>query len=115
MAKEEHSPSQQESSGSASKFAYTFCFISAFICAAVLVRVEIVNQRVYAVENSLAEVRKQNADKNSHGSGESFKQEKREKYNNGLNLNDENVRDLVTGEYDLKKYDEKSVSMKCRL
>ncbi|XP_015774714.1 PREDICTED: basement membrane-specific heparan sulfate proteoglycan core protein-like [Acropora digitifera] len=96
MAKEKHSPSQQENSGSASKFAYTFCFISVLICAAVLVRVEIVNQRVYAVENSLAEVRKQNADKNSHGSGESFKQEKREKYNNGLNLNDEDVRDLVT-------------------
>ena len=115
MAKEKDSPSQHENSGTASKFAYTFCFISVLICAAVLVRVEIVNQRVYAVENSLAEIRKQNADKNSHGSGESVKQEKREKYNIGLNLNDENVRDLVTGKYDLKKYDEKSVSMKCRL
>ena len=115
MAKEKDSPCQQKNSGSASKFAYTFCFISVLICAAVLVRVEIINQRVYAVENSLAEIRKQNADKNSHGSGESFKQEKREKYNNGLNLNDENVRDLVIGKYDLKKYDEKSVSMKCRL
>ena len=115
MAKEKDSPSQHENSGRASKFAYTFCLVSVFICAAVLVRVEIVNQRVYAVENSLAEIRKQNADKNSHVSGESFKQEKREKYNIGLNLNDENVRDLVTGKYDLKKYVEKSVSMKCRL
>ena len=111
MAMEKDSPCQQKNSSSASKFAYTLCFISVLICAAVLVRVEIVNQRVCAVENSLAEIRRRNADKNSHGSGESFKQEKREKYNNGLNLNDEDVRDLVTGEYDLKIYDEKSVSI----
>ena len=115
MAMEKDSPCHQVDTSSASKVAYTLCFISVLICVAVLVRVEIVNQRVYAVENSLAEIRRQNADKNSHGSGESFKQEKREKYNNGLNLNDEDVRDLVTGECDLKRYDEKSVSMKCRL
>ena len=115
MAKEKDSPCQQKNSSSASKFAYTLCFISVLICAAVLVRVEIVNQRVSAVENSLAEIRRQNAGKNSHGSGESFQEEKREKYNSGLNLNDEDVRDLGTGECDLKRYDEKSVSMKCRL
>ncbi|XP_067046450.1 contactin-4-like isoform X1 [Acropora muricata] len=72
-----------------------FCF-DVINYEAVLVRVEIVNQRVCAVENSLAEIRRQNADKNSHGSGESFEEEKREKYNNGLNLNDEDVRVLVT-------------------
>ena len=115
MAKEKDSSCQQENSSGASKLAYTLCFISVLICAVVLVRVEIVNQRVYAVENSLAEIRRENADTNSQGAGESFKQAKREKYNNGLHLNDEDVRDLVTGEYDLKRYDEKSIILKCRL
>ena len=102
MAKEKDSPCQQVNTSRTSKFAYTFCFISVLICAVVLVRFEIVDLRVCAVENSLAEIRSQNADKNSHGSGEGFQEEKREKYNSGLNLNDD-VRVLVTGESDPKK------------
>ena len=107
MAKEQDSPCQHESSSDGAKFAYALSFLSVLICSAVLVRIEVVNQRVDSVENGLGEIRRQNADKNSHGFGESFKEEKREKYISGLDRNDQDVRDLVACKCDLKKYDVK--------
>ena len=103
MAKEQDSPCQRENSSGGATFAYALSFLSVLICSAFLVRVEIVNRRVDTVENSLAEIHRQNPDKNSHGFGESFKEEKREKYTSGLDRNDQDVRDLVAGECDLKK------------
>ena len=51
MAKEQDSPCQRENSSGGAKFAYALSFLSVLICSAVLVRVEIVNQRVDSVEN----------------------------------------------------------------
>ena len=99
MAKKQDSPCKNENSSGAAKFGNTLSFVSVLICSAVLVRVEIVNQRVDTVENSLVEIRLQNPDTNFHGSGKSFKQEKRERYINGLNLNDQDVRDLEAGKW----------------
>ncbi|XP_067047669.1 uncharacterized protein [Acropora muricata] len=94
MAKKQDSPCKNENSSGAAKFGNTLSFLSVLICSAVLVRVEIVNQRVDTVENSLVEIRLQNPDTNFHGFGESFRQEKRERYISRLNLNDQEVRDL---------------------
>ncbi|XP_044169292.1 roundabout homolog 1-like [Acropora millepora] len=97
MAKKQDSPCKNENSSVAAKFGNTLSFLSVLICSAVLVRVEIVNQRVDTVENSLVEIRLQNPDTNFHGFGESFRQEKRERYISRLNLNDQEVRDLEHG------------------
>ena len=102
MAKKQDSPCQNENSSGAAKFGHTLSFLSVLICSAVLVRVEIVNQRVDTVENSLVEIRLQNPDTNFHGFGESFRQEKRERYISGLNLNDQDVGNLEAGKCDLK-------------
>ena len=102
MAKKQDSPCKNENSSGAAKFGNTLSFLSVLICSAVLVRVEIVNQRVDTVENSLVEIRLQNPDTNFHGFGESFRQEKRERYISGLNLNDQDVRNLEAGKCELK-------------
>ena len=105
MTKEQDSPCQHENGSGAAKLAYTFSFLSVLICSAVLVRVEIVNQRVDTVENSLsAEIRRHNADTSFHSFGERFKEEKKERYISGLDLNDQDVRDFAACKCDLKKY-----------
>ena len=48
------------------------------------------------------EIRLQNPDTNFHGLGESFSEEKREKYISGLNVNDQDVRNLEAGKCELK-------------
>ena len=107
MAKKQDSPCKNENNSGAAKFGNTLSFLSVLICSAVLVRVEIVNQRVDTVENSLVEIRLQNANTNFHGFGKSFRQEKRERYINRLNLNDQDVKDMEAGKCDLKKYEGK--------
>ena len=104
MTKERDSPCQHENGSGAAKFAHTFSFLSVLICSAVLVRVEIVNQRVDTVENSLsAEIRRHNADTSFHGFAERFKEEKKERYISGLDINDQDVKDFAACECVLKK------------
>lgn len=52
---------ESSSRSSSVKLVYPTSFVSLLICITALVRVEIVNQRVYKVEDLVAEVRRQTA------------------------------------------------------